>query len=150
MPIEAVTYISDLNPANPVGSTDKVQTLDDHVRNIKSALLNTFPNITGAVTLTQGELNHLADITWDISDAARKSQSNTFALQQTINGAQDVQQLTLASPTRRLFFLGDSSQNNGAIIYAMNSAQDAFQPLRLAASAIELAAPVTLNGIPAT
>jgi hypothetical protein len=60
VPIETVTFISDLNPANPVGSTDKVQTLDDHARNTKLALLNTFPNITGAVTASHTELNALA------------------------------------------------------------------------------------------
>jgi hypothetical protein len=63
MPLEVATYISGLNSSNPVGSTDKVQTLDDHVRLVKSTLLNTFPNITGAMTASHSELNNLAGVT---------------------------------------------------------------------------------------
>lgn len=63
MALESGTYISDLNPSNPVGATDKVSTLDDHVRLIKSTLQNTFPNIDGAVTATEDELNHLDGVT---------------------------------------------------------------------------------------
>lgn len=53
------TYISDLNSAWPLG-TDVKSAGDDHMRNIKSTLLATFPSITGAVTATHGELNLLA------------------------------------------------------------------------------------------
>src|SRR5690606_23468339 len=63
MALESGTYISDLNPSNPVGATDKVSTLDDHVRLIKSTLQNTFPNIDGAVTATHTELSHLDGVT---------------------------------------------------------------------------------------
>lgn len=57
MPLESATYISDLNTSNPVGSTDKVQTLDDHVRLIKSTLKTTFPSVTGAVTPAHTAIN---------------------------------------------------------------------------------------------
>jgi hypothetical protein len=60
MPLESVAYISDLVATNPVNATDQVAQGDDHLRNIKLALLNTFPNITGAMTATHGELNQLA------------------------------------------------------------------------------------------
>lgn len=59
MGLETVTHISDLVVTNPVGSTDLIQYGDDHIRNIKVALKTDFPNITGAMTCTQTELNIL-------------------------------------------------------------------------------------------
>ena len=64
MGLEAVTYISDLNVAWPL-STDKRRQGDDHIRNTKLAIKNTFPNITGAVTVTQDILN---GVPADLSD----------------------------------------------------------------------------------
>lgn len=94
MPLESATYISDLNTSNPVGSTDKVQTLDDHVRLIKSTLKTTFPNVNGAMTSSDEELNILDGATLStaelnildgvtltaaqINEAARLSANNTF------------------------------------------------------------------------
>ena len=52
-------FINDLDENNPVGSTDKVRTLDDHIQGIKNVLKNTFSGITGEVTATQVELNLL-------------------------------------------------------------------------------------------
>src|SRR5690606_13575961 len=63
MALESGTYISDLNPSNPVGATDKVSTLDDHIRLIKATLQTTFPGISGAVTATHTELNFLDGVT---------------------------------------------------------------------------------------
>lgn len=60
MGLESVTHISDLVITNPVGATDPKSQGDNHIRNIKVALKTDFPNITGAVTATQGELNELA------------------------------------------------------------------------------------------
>lgn len=56
--IESATFISDLNAANP-GSNDLKSEGDDHVRLVKNTLKATFPNITGAVTLTHTQLNAL-------------------------------------------------------------------------------------------
>ena len=56
MALESASYINGLNAANPL-STDSIAQTDDHIRLIKSVLLATFPNITGAVTVTQGQLN---------------------------------------------------------------------------------------------
>jgi hypothetical protein len=63
MPLEAATYISGLNSSNPVGVSDPKSQGDDHLRLIKATLLNTFPNITGAVNATQAELNRLVGVT---------------------------------------------------------------------------------------
>lgn len=56
MPIEAATYISTLNASNPP-STDLLAEGDDHLRLLKSVLLASFPNITGAMTATHTVLN---------------------------------------------------------------------------------------------
>lgn len=58
MGLESVTYISDLNTSWPLGS-DKIRQGDDHLRNIKLALKNTFPNLDAAVTATPETLNSL-------------------------------------------------------------------------------------------
>lgn len=54
-------YISDFVVTNPT-ATDSKSEGDDHIRGIKNAIKNTFPNITGPVTATQTELNY-TDIT---------------------------------------------------------------------------------------
>jgi hypothetical protein len=56
MALETAQYINNLNASNPL-STDSVAQADDHIRLIKSAVKATFPNITGPVTATQGQLN---------------------------------------------------------------------------------------------
>ena len=56
MAIESASFISDLNSSNPPGS-DPVGQADDHIRLLKSVLKSTFPNLTGAVTATQAQLN---------------------------------------------------------------------------------------------
>ena len=57
-----VTTIDTLVASNPA-STDGLQDADNHIRNVKSALLTTFPNITGAMTSSHTELNVLDGIT---------------------------------------------------------------------------------------
>jgi hypothetical protein len=47
MGLESGTYIADLNPNNPVGSTDSVSGGDDHVRLVKKVVKNTFPGMSG-------------------------------------------------------------------------------------------------------
>lgn len=49
-------FISALNPAWPVDD-DWVDEGDNHVRGIKNVLKNTFPNVDGAVTLSDEQLN---------------------------------------------------------------------------------------------
>lgn len=59
MPLETggpTFYIDGLNDAWPLG-TDTPDAGDNHLRLIKQALLNTFPNITGPVTLDQDDIN---------------------------------------------------------------------------------------------
>lgn len=62
MTVETVNYISDLDQNNPAGG-DSIAEGDDHIRNIKKSLANTFPNITGQVTATHDEINDLVNKT---------------------------------------------------------------------------------------
>ena len=59
MALETGTFISDLVITNPTAS-DPVSEGDDHTRLIKKTVKNSFPNITGAVTLTHTEINGLS------------------------------------------------------------------------------------------
>lgn len=63
MALESVTYISDLVATNPIGATDPKSQGDDHIRNIKAGVLATFPNVSGAMTASHTELNHLDGVT---------------------------------------------------------------------------------------
>lgn len=56
MTIESVTYISDLNATYPAAGDLKSEG-DDHIRNIKTGIKTTFPNVSGAVTATHTALN---------------------------------------------------------------------------------------------
>jgi microcystin-dependent protein len=56
MPLETATYIDDLVATNPAAA-DGLSQADDHLRLIKSTLQATFPNVTGAVSATNAQLN---------------------------------------------------------------------------------------------
>ncbi len=62
MALETASYINQLVPANPSGA-DRVHQGDDHIRMLKAVLKNTFPNLTGPVTLTQAQLNGVYSLT---------------------------------------------------------------------------------------
>ena len=67
MSVEQVTYISDLEPARPQGG-DSIAQGDDHIRNIKKALKQTFPNIDGEVLVSDEELNDVMNAINTIKD----------------------------------------------------------------------------------
>lgn len=62
MGLESGTYIDSLVATNPTSDDPKSEG-DNHIRLVKSTVLNTFPNIDGAVTATQAELNTMDGIT---------------------------------------------------------------------------------------
>ena len=62
MALETFQYIDDLVATNPT-ATDNVSQGDDHIRGIKTTLKNTFPNVTGAITATEAELNFVDGVT---------------------------------------------------------------------------------------
>ena len=55
-------YPSDLNASYPAAGDNKSEG-DDHLRGIKSVLKTTLPNVTGAITATQAELNIMDGVT---------------------------------------------------------------------------------------
>jgi len=61
MSVETAPYINSLNTALPASNDPKSEG-DDHLRVIKSAVKATFPNITGAVTVTQTDLNTVPNL----------------------------------------------------------------------------------------
>jgi len=67
MSVETVTYISDLDYTQPLAADPRKQG-DDHLRNIKLALRQTFPNVTGAVTATHSQLNTLSYLPVSVFD----------------------------------------------------------------------------------
>jgi len=67
MPVESATYIGSLNASNPVAS-DGMGQGDDHIRLIKSTILNSFTAITGATDVTHGTLNDLEDGIFEFAD----------------------------------------------------------------------------------
>jgi len=60
--LESGTYINSLVVTNPT-SSDLASQGDDHLRLLKSTIKSTFPNLTGAVTPTQVELNYVDGVT---------------------------------------------------------------------------------------
>lgn len=62
MGLETATYIDGLVATNPTEG-DNVGTANDHFWVVKGALKNSFPGITGAVTATHTELNHVDGVT---------------------------------------------------------------------------------------
>ena len=83
MALESVTHISDLVAANPV-LTDSRSEGDDHIRNIKDALLRDFPNINAIVSATPAELNYLVGATSNI-----QTQLGNIDSSQYVNGSID-------------------------------------------------------------
>ena len=60
MAVESVTYINSLDPSLPSGG-DSIAEGDDHIRNLKKGIKNTFPNVTGEVSLSNKDFSDLKD-----------------------------------------------------------------------------------------
>lgn len=60
MPVEAATYIDDLNAAYPQAA-DGMSEGDNHLRLIKSVLKTTFPAFTGALSASNEDLDAMSD-----------------------------------------------------------------------------------------
>lgn len=58
MALETANTINQLVESNPLGTDNKSQG-DDHIRMIKKTLRNTFPNITGPITVSEAAINGL-------------------------------------------------------------------------------------------
>ena len=108
MGLETVTYISDLVATNPT-STDLKSQGDDHIRNLKTAIKTTFPNVAGAVNPSHTEFNYVVGVTSAIQTQINNeitNRTNADALKgaiagQTWTGTHDYTgaTMTIAAPT---------------------------------------------------
>jgi len=64
----SLKYISDFDETNPPNTGQAPSYGDDHIRGIKNAVKNTFPNIDAPVTATEDELNTLDGYTGNTAD----------------------------------------------------------------------------------
>src|SRR5712664_4110350 len=55
MGLETVSFIADLVITNPIGASDPKSEGDDHLRNIKKALQNCFPSLSGQIFRKQAK-----------------------------------------------------------------------------------------------
>ena len=68
MTVESVTYISTLDETRPSGG-DRISEGDNHIRNIKRSLKETYPNVDGEVRASDEEMNFLVGLTEPIKDS---------------------------------------------------------------------------------
>ena len=136
MGLESGVYISDLNASNPVAS-DAKSSGDDHLRLIKSTVKATFPNITGAVTSTHTELNHVAGVT-----SAIQTQINAKApvASPTFTGTATIPTLVVSTegtaPTQTV---GDNSAKLATTAFVANTTIAASLPAWQVISGYQLA-----------
>lgn len=71
-------YITDLNEAWPIGTTDAKSQGDDHLRGIKQVLKNSFAGVSGAVTSTHTELNLLDGCTLTLAGKSFSSSDDVI------------------------------------------------------------------------
>ena len=119
MALETGTHISDLNAANPV-STDGLAQADDHLRLIKSTILASFPNITGAMTATHTILNGLDSRVSAIENGVHAS-GTTMLFQQSTAPTGWTKQTTHNDKTLRVVTGTASSGGSNAFSAAFSS-----------------------------
>ena len=121
MTIETVTYIDDLNPSYPA-STDAPSEGDDHIRNLKTGIKNTYPNITGAVTATHTELNYLDITTLGTVQASKAVTANGSSNITMSGGTFTYYGSEISTKTDNILVYKDSTENvyNSATAQADN------------------------------
>jgi microcystin-dependent protein len=77
MPVETFAFINSLDSSNPP-QTDGLAQGDDHLRGIKATLKAQFPNLTGAVTATQAQINQLVSGIFTLAAGSSGSPSLMF------------------------------------------------------------------------
>ena len=84
MAIEAATYLSQLDPANPKG-VDQRGTADDHIRLCKQVWVNSFPNINAEVSASAGVLNYMVGVTSNVQTQINSEAATRAATSVTLN-----------------------------------------------------------------
>ncbi len=118
-------YIDDLNSSNPAAG-DNVSEGDDHIRGIKNVLKTTFPNIDGAVTPTDTEINYVGGVTSAIQTQIDSKTTNathsgevTGATALTIaDNVVDEANLKVSNAPTNGYFLSAQSGDTGGMTWA--------------------------------
>ena len=118
-------YIDDLVSTNPAAG-DNVSEGDDHIRGIKNVLKTTFPNIDGAVTPTDTEINYVGGVTSAIQTQIDSKTTNathsgevTGATALTIaDNVVDVANLKVSNAPTNGYFLSAQSGDTGGMTWA--------------------------------
>lgn len=115
-----VNNISDLVPAYPQAD-DPVSQGDNHIRNIKKAIVETFPNVDGTVNASDEELNQLAgqDFAQDIADLDGRVSTNEQNITVNAGGIAD-NATDISSLEGRV----DALENAGLTPHALNDHTD--------------------------
>ncbi len=122
MALESGTYINSLNASNPA-STDGLGQADDHLRLIKSTIKATFPNLTGAVTATQSQLNNTTSIPTVLTDLGISDGSNGQVLK--TDGSGNFSFFTLPEgSTDTNFYLSGGSYSSGTLSLTVTGASN--------------------------
>ena len=118
-------YIDDLVATNPAAG-DNVSEGDDHIRGIKNVLKTTFPNIDGAVTPTDTEINYVGGVTSAIQTQIDSKTTNathsgevTGATALTIaDNVVDEANLKVSNAPTNGYFLSAQSGDTGGMTWA--------------------------------
>ena len=118
-------YIDDLVSTNPAAG-DNVSEGDDHIRGIKNVLKTTFPNIDGAVTPTDTEINYVGGVTSAIQTQIDSKTTNathsgevTGATALTIaDNVVDEANLKVSNAPTNGYFLSAQSGDTGGMTWA--------------------------------
>ena len=128
MPIEGqVNNIADLNPAYPQAD-DPVSQGDNHVRLIKKAIKDTFPNIDGTVLPSEDELNQLVgkDLPGDVTNLEGRVTKNEADIAQ--NKADIATNASnIATNTSNISTNANNIASNDSDIASLNSRVNALE-----------------------
>lgn len=89
MAVDTATYVGNFNPALPNG-TEMVSEGDDNIRQVKQGLVNSFPNVKGAVTADHTELSYMDGVTSPVQtqlDAKADITGETYSGTHNFTGA---------------------------------------------------------------
>lgn len=128
MTVETALYPPSLNTAWPL-SGDLITEGDNQIRLVKTVVKTTMPNITGAITATHTQLNHMVGVT-----APVQTQIDTKAAKagDTYTGAHN---FTGATPTFATASAGDSSTKPATTAYVQGEFSVKFTGLSGAVTA---------------
>lgn len=82
MPVENAQYINQLQKDSPQGG-ESISEGDDHLRAIKTAVTQSFPNVNAPVTATPSDLNSVGNLISDVNDL--KNQISSIGVGTTKN-----------------------------------------------------------------